>query len=1354
VINSFIKSIKLATYSLFLITSCLSNINAAETSKTENNDYLTDQERAWLTAHPVLKVHNESNWVPFNFNDNGKPAGFSVDYMNLLAEIAGFQIKYINGPSWNDFLGMMKDGQLDVMLNIVKTTEREEYLAFTSPYAVVSPVLVIRNDDKDIFALEDMGDKTLCLPKGSSTHEYLSKNHPQMKLRPLEDALACLQAVQNHRVDVALDGDAILNSIFSRNNIKGLRISKVAVDPAMSSVLRLATRKDSLILRDILEKTKKQLDDEKVSQLHQKWLDSNTTEAEVKESSANTDELIIDIAMWAVIIIAILFVLTYFSKKMASNDNTGIQTGTRQFRFLLLITLSIFIGSISLLGWQDMSKIKSKILIDLDNNLRTILVTTEERLINWVNQEQSSLEQIANNPLLAIETEKLLKLEQSKSVLVAAKEQENIRKILKPDSNYLGLGYFIINKVGTSIASRRDSNIGSINLIAIQRPGLLEKVYSGQSIFIPPVYSDIADDKHNSSLFIAVPIKNKDNEVIAVLTKRLNPANKFSQVLHYSRVGESGETYAFDKNATLLSASRFDDHLREIGLIKYSQQSLMNIEIKDPGVKLLESKQKNHPKKLPLTLMAESAIKLSSKTPNLGKEIGQKVETNLDGYRDYRGVPVVGAWLWNSQLGIGLTSEMDVEEALSIYSKIQTSALLGFSITLFFIITGTFFILIMGEKTSRITNRAKKDLEDQVEERTKDLKVAEEKSRAIVANSQDAIIVINDGSIIMSWNKAAESIFGYLTDDIVGKSIKTIIPPEYHTAHSEGVDLFIKTKKNKMIDKGTVEITAINSNGGILPIEMALSTFEIDGDNFFSANIRDITKRLEAERETKQAKEQAEDANKAKSTFLANMSHELRTPMNAIIGYSEMLIEDAEDDENDEIIPDLSKINSAGRHLLALINDILDLSKIEAGKMELFLEDLNLKELVQEVIDTSKPLTEKNHNVVNLIFDNDIEIIHGDAMKIKQSMFNLISNAAKFTDNGEIGITVSKTKVNGIDFLDIAVSDSGIGIPEDKLDTVFEEFSQADDSTTKDYGGTGLGLPLSVKFCKMMDGDLTVTSEVGKGSVFTISIPIHVVDEEREPEKIASDKIELSNDYKNTVLIIDDDENSRDILTRYLEKEGYTVYQANDSDSGIQLAEEHKPDVITLDIMMPDKDGWSTLQSLKDNSVTEKIPVIMVSIVADKETAITLGAVDALMKPIDKKLLVDAVKRHLKANSNQNILIVDDDQVNRDLIKRYLDEDVLNLHEATNGAEALDFLENVTPDLILLDLMMPVMDGFEFLEKIKVIEAYSLIPIIIVTSKSLGRDELEFLNNHTLAVLQKGDLTKSDLNQKLKAILT
>ncbi len=1587
-----------------LATLLLLNVSAS----AENNpdlSYLNAQEQAWLKEHPVLKVHNETDWAPFNFNVNGKATGFSVDYMDLIAERAGFKADYITGPSWDDFLGLMKDQQLDIMLNIVKTPERSEYLSFTSIYGVVAPVLAIRDGDKDVFSLNDFGDKTLCLPKGYSTHEYLARTRPEIKLYPLKDSLSCLRAMQRGEVDLTIEGDSILYSLFKEHNIQGLRISKIAVDAEMASELRIATNKEQTVLRDILEKTMQVLEEKKVTLLHGKWLEikqskivaddklnlnlftedekqwikdnpvlrigneidwapfdfvennqakgysidlikligeksgikfdfangytwsellsmikdkqldmlaaiyevkgresyilfsesyvENRTvlvvrnkdnikvtlndlagknlavvadgnyetfiganypdinlvqiqtihqgieflldksvdayigsrasisytinnnmiyglslvaipEVDFAENTAvkfgirkdypklqsiinktlssiskdeykqlinkwlpSTSELggvkdvdednIVEMMFYTVLIIlSLMLLLTYFSKKMASRNKGDLQTGTRQFRIVLLASLGAAVGIILLYGWVELGKIKTKILYDLDNNLKNTLVTTVDRLNNWVEQEEFLLIRLANDPNLVKETEKLLKLDIDNKTLSNSPEQSNVRKIVQDSQLSLSEGFFIINKDGISIASRRNNNIGSKNLIVQQMPEKIDAVFKGLSAFIPPISSGLSNQNKDihSSLFIAVPIKNKSGNVIAALTKRLNPIDKFSQVLQFSRVGKSGETYAFNNKGILISESRFENGLKEIGLIDENQSSVMNVEIRDPGVNLLETTLTEGIKTLPLTLMSKSAINSAKDGSLLGASTESKVKSNIDGYRDYRGVPVVGAWLWIEHLGIGLASEMDVEEALSTYTSIKTAAISVFVITIIFIIGGTFFVLVMGERTNRVTSRAKKQLEDRVEERTKALSASEEESRSIVTNASDGIITINEEQQIIAFNPASEKIFGYSSDDIIGQPIHQLIPANRRAAHPQKIDEFKhypEPSKNMNVRDG---VRGVRSNGESFPAEVSISHSMVNDKTYYTAFVKDITERVEAEIAMTEAKEQADQANKAKSTFLANMSHELRTPMNAIIGYSEMLIEDAEDDENDEIIPDLSKINSAGRHLLELINDILDLSKIEAGKMELFLEDLNLRELIQEVIDTSKPLTDKNNNNVTLKFDDSIDIVHGDAMKIKQSMFNLISNAAKFTDNGEINIDVSAIDLNNINFLSIAISDSGIGIPENKLEKVFEEFSQADDSTTKDYGGTGLGLPLSVKFCKIMGGNLTLESEVGMGSTFTMTIPERAVKEsESNNDATLSAIVNASVENIQSVLIIDDDENSRDILKRYLEKENFNVLVANDSDSGIQIAEEHKPDVITLDIMMPGKDGWKTLQTLKNNHITENIPVIMVSIVADKDTAITLGAVDALMKPIDKNLLIKAINRHLGDKKEQNILIIDDEQVNRDLISRYLDDDNLGVFTAVNGAEGIALLETVRPDLILLDLMMPIMDGFQFLEAIRQKEDFRQVPIIVITSKSLSGDELKFLNTHTSGVLQKGDLTKSDLNNQLKMII-
>jgi len=403
--------------------------------------------------------------------------------------------------------------------------------------------------------------------------------------------------------------------------------------------------------------------------------------------------------------------------------------------------------------------------------------------------------------------------------------------------------------------------------------------------------------------------------------------------------------------------------------------------------------------------------------------------------------------------------------------------------------------------------------------------------------------------------------------------------------------------------------------------------------------VKEFNKRKKTELELRKATEMAEQANRAKSAFLANMSHELRTPMNAIIGYSEMLQEDAADAGQEAIIQDLQKITAAGRHLLALINDILDLSKIEAGRMDLFLERFDIRTMLDEVVSTVAPLLEKNSNTLAMDVPDNPGSMRADLTKVRQVLFNLLSNAAKFTENGAITFAVRKLRLDNKNWVEMAVKDEGIGIAADKIGSLFEDFTQVDESTTRHYGGTGLGLAITRRFCQMMGGNITVASAPGDGSVFTVRLPaeVNALEAARASgaeAEVAAGTVRDSREHrlsveKHGVLVVDDDAVSRDMLQRIFEKEGYTVTTATQAEEGLRLAREIKPDVITLDVMMPGMDGWTMLRNLKQDSEVMHIPVIMLSKVDDKGEAVLLGAAEYLTKPVDRARLVHALRKYM-----------------------------------------------------------------------------------------------------------------------------
>ncbi|HEY6041365.1 MAG TPA: response regulator, partial [Anaerolineae bacterium] len=521
--------------------------------------------------------------------------------------------------------------------------------------------------------------------------------------------------------------------------------------------------------------------------------------------------------------------------------------------------------------------------------------------------------------------------------------------------------------------------------------------------------------------------------------------------------------------------------------------------------------------------------------------------------------------------------------------------------------------------------------------------------------------------------------------------------------------------------------------------------------NTIAANVGVALHNARLYREARESRAAAEQANKAKSTFLANMSHELRTPLNAIIGFTRIVRRRGEGALPEKQLENLDKVLVSAEHLLSLINTVLDISKIEAGRMDVSAANFDARALIDLCATTTLPLLKPG-----VALDKDVApglpLIHSDQDKVKQIILNLLSNAAKFTRAGKVSIRARADD----QALSVSVSDTGIGIAPDALGRIFEEFQQADTSTTRQYGGTGLGLAISRNLARLLGGDIHVESVPDAGSTFTLVIPVRYGEKVITPQPETAPARPAADDGRRVVLAIDDDPDVIYLLQENLGEAGYHVIGAHSGNQGLELARELKPYAITLDIMMPHKDGWEVLHDLKSDAATRDIPVILLTIIDKKSLGFQLGAVDYVTKPFNGDDILNALRHLTQVNNGvepRHLLVVDDDPNVIEMVRQLLEGSSYRLETAADGQAALDAISKAKPDAILLDLLMPHVDGFTVIERLRQDPETASIPVVVLTAKTLTAEEFVRLNESVAKVMQKQGLNAGGLVEELRRAL-
>ena len=1533
---------------------------------------LTQEEQAWLAAHPKIVVGGEVDWAPFDFvNKSGRYAGLANDYLQVIAAELGLEIEIITDPSWDKLLGMMRRREIDVLPAIYYATEREQFLTYTAPYARVTEFIYSRDDTTWISTLDDLKGKRVAVVKGFTVENVLRTEYPDIALVTAPNILECLKKLVLGEVD-AFIGDVASTSYNIRTySLSGIK--PVAPVPFPEPPVHMGIRDDWPELRDLIQKVFTAIPEERHAVIRGRWfIEADVQTEAVQAAPVAGGDIPAERRVWWFIaaLLVLLVLLMPVLLQRFSGDRLDEWFSSAALRRIGAVAVALFMGLVIALALRSLQGVHEQYRNDTGTHLSIVNNSVHQTLQTWLDGRRRLVSGLAREPEVQQATTALLAVPRKQRTLAADTAMQQLRTLLEPHLDSMNArGIFIIAPDRVSIASMRDANLGKLNLIARQRPDLMDRAFAGETVLVPPIVSDVPlRDKsgqlveHASTMFFAAPLRDANDEVMAVFTVRFEPAFELTRITEAGRPGESGETYAIDRNGRMLTQSRFEALLDEIDIAiedGRGDAATRGLRVADPGGDLLSGYVPvSGRSEWPLTRMAAEATRGRS-------------ATDVSGYRDYRGVPVIGAWIWSEQLGIGLATEIDVDEALAPYLVLRdlVVGVLGVTVLLAIVLTGL---------SVWLGDRAKARLERQVQERTRELNKlvqaveqsplgvvitdvqgaiehvnpsfiamtgygldevvgknprilqsgetasskyaglwqtilrgetwkgelhnrkkngepywaavsiapvtdsegtvtnfvamaedvtaarladaelkasverfqilfeasvdpylildgdhitacnqaavdllrydskdelltrhpgdlspdfqpdgepskgkaeamiattyargkhrfdwvhrkkdgedfpvevtitpielagkqvlllvwhdlserikAEQQLRdserriseqlayqsAILENAADGIVVIDQQGTVKTFSPAAVRIFDYSAAEVVGQNIKMLTPEPVRSEHDGYLRRYLEGGEPHVVGSNR-EVEGQRKDGEIFPMDLAVSEVRLGSDRIFVGIIRDITQRRQADEAMRQAKETADAANQAKSEFLANMSHELRTPMNAILGYSEMLIEEAEDLEQENFVADLKKIQQAGTHLLSLINDVLDLAKVESGKMEAFAEDIDTDLLIEEVRSTAHPLMEKNNNTLSIERSGQLGHARQDLTKLRQTLFNLLSNAAKFTHDGTIILHANRTEEAGADWLILAVSDTGIGIPADKIDHIFEEFTQADGSTTRNYGGTGLGLAISRRFCQLLGGDLTATSVPGEGSTFTIRIPVLLPKAVPQAPSADAPAVTGTGVLRGagpgaTILVIDDDPGAREIIQRYLAKDGYRVATAAGGEEGLQLAREIEPAVITLDALMPDMDGWSVLRALQADPGLRDIPVVMVTMVDDRTRGYALGATDYLTKPVNREQLLKAMNRYQCADDFCMVLVVEDDEETRSIMARTLEKEDCDVMQAGNGREALEQMAQIKPDLILLDLLMPVMDGFDFLTVLRARPEWQHIPVIVITA--------------------------------------
>ncbi|TKB52029.1 response regulator [Ferrimonas aestuarii] len=1281
---------------------------------------LTEAERAWLAGHQSVAV-GVSDWKPvFYMQDNGEPGGVTFGYLELISQKTGLKFHYEERP-WLELLSGIRQRSLDVLPAIYFAEERQDYGLFSQPFYDVKEFLYIKANNQEINGFRDLKGKRLALVAGYESWGRIQKRFPEIELVAADDLLGAINKVLNGEADALFEAQVVVEQTLNDSLMGGLK--GIYQDSFEDIPLYFFTRSDQPLLASILQKGMDAITSEEKRVIQNQWFISGAPRPD--DSSAFDDLRWLTLLL--VLVIAFLLLVAKLLQRYVHSERAELQFGSPRFGQLVLIGLGAFVTFVIAMSSLMLDYNKEVLKERTHISLEVIATSVVENLENLVGSHQQALALVTRNPEFVGVVDRLLEVDTTAEALVSAPEQGVLRQQLTSLNSILGdLGFYLIDLDGINIAANTDQALGQINLIARRQPKRFAQMTSGQSLFVPPLPSQTPNE---FEMFVSVPIFNRYGKVIAVLAERLDPKKDFNDLIQSGRVGETGETYVIDRSGLLLSKSRFEAMLIASGQLQPGRTSMRAFSVRDPGADLTlgEPAIAGH---RPLTKMAASIA--------LGQD-----GYSLEGYRDYRGVPVVGVWKWSDLLGIGLTTEMDEAEALVSFHALRSTLALVLGSTLICAIAAILFTLNLGKNANLKLARAKSDLDRRVKQRTAELSDSEEKVRLLLSSVGRGILGCDIAGNINFVNPAALTILGYAESELVAQPFESTLLTRQQPIGPPAPSLLASTLLSGEI-RYSDELLLRRKDGEVFSAEYATHPITKQGQILGAVVVfSDITERKAMERDLADAKRDAEQASKAKSEFLANMSHEIRTPMNAIIGMSYLALETELSRKQRSYI---DKVHRSAESLLGIINDILDFSKIEAGKMALESTPFYLDDVFSSLSNLIALKAEEKG--LELLFDvgSDVpQALIGDPLRLGQVLTNLGNNAIKFTEAGEIVLRVSLAGGSDASVrLKFEVIDTGIGMTQEQQQRLFQAFSQADSSTTRKYGGTGLGLTISKTLTELMGGEIEVQSQHGKGSIFAFTAEFVL---QQNPAKRTEFDEHLLKD--RTAVVVDDNDAARQILQTMLESLGMQVTSFDSATAALAWLADHACELLFVDWKMPQLDGFESVARFQRQHPDSDTRVIMVTAYG-REEAIQEGLdhgqrLDGVLsKPITPSSLLDAIgearghaivsnvkrsERRIKTADlraklrGARVMLVEDNEINQELAKELLNRSGIEVVVCGDGQQALDYLAKDSQfDLILMDVQMPVMDGYLATEQIRSNDQWQALPIIAMTANVMSRD--------------------------------